>query len=109
MCVFGTVKLNSEGDYFISVGTTAELLLGVLSLRCQARETGGAAKQAVVRTRPAFCLESPRCSHRAFLAVGLLLISLLEVKGRDVLVLSTRSLGARSGLDSGQGHLCSNK
>lgn len=36
-CVFGTVKLNSEGDYFISMGTTAELLLGVLSLRCQAR------------------------------------------------------------------------
>lgn len=37
VCVFGTVKLNSEGDYFISVGTTAELLLGVLSLRRQAR------------------------------------------------------------------------
>lgn len=36
-CVFGTVKLHSEGDYFISVGTTAGLLLGVLSLRCQAR------------------------------------------------------------------------
>lgn len=72
-------------------------------------ETGRAAKQAVVRTRPAFCLETHCSSHSALLAVGLLLISLLEVKGRDVLVLSTRSLGARSGLDSGQGHLCSKK
>lgn len=40
-----------------------------------------------------------------FFAVGLLLISALEVEGRDVPVLLTSSQGTGSGLDSGQGHL----
>lgn len=42
---------------------------------------------------------------KCFPAVGLLLISALEVEGRDVPVLLTSSQETGSGLDPGQGHL----
>lgn len=112
-CIVGAVKPNSGGENILL--TQGQLLHRSVPVQCPSAAKSGDKRhrEAISGENKMYFLPSERwrrcCSHSTFPAVGLLLISLLEVKDRDVLVLWTRSLGTGSGLDSCQDHCFSKK
>lgn len=86
-------------------GQLCSLCNVAFSLQSQCLETGSTVGLSGDENKMCFLPLVRLLFLQRFYAVGLSLISALEVEGRDVPVLLTSSQGTGSGLDSGQGHL----